>query len=325
MSGKCSQPHCFAPDTTCKMGAEDHRRCPHWKDDAGAQTPGAAPQPIPAAFPWNGGPFGKDDASIVAARGRPAVIGILGAEGAGKTTALGLLYSLLHRGKCFRGWRFAGSYTLGGWETIAHNLRWQGTTPPSFPPHTPRGAARVPGLLHLSLRAEDGRLLDVVITDAPGEWFVRWSVQEDAPECEGARWVSDFATGLLVFADSEALAGPQRGEARSLLSLLIQRAGTNRRGRPTAVVWAKADVEVPEKIRRSVTDMCALYVGGAPSFSISANHPMDDKKWEEAQDRAESSLLAPFEYLLDEHYRRGSQDFPVPRPRPEESPFFCVR
>ncbi len=325
MSSYCSEGHCYAPDTTCKMGAEDHRQCPHWKEEAAPQEPGLPAGPVAAAFPWNGGPFGKDDAAIVAARGRPAVIGILGAEGAGKTTALGLLYSLLHGGRCFRGWRFAGSYTLGGWETIAHNLRWHGTTPPSFPPHTPRGAARVPGLLHLALRAEDGRLLDMLITDAPGEWFVRWAVQEDAAECEGARWVSEFATGLLVFADSEALAGPMRGEARSLLSLLIQRVGTNRRGRPTAAVWAKADIEVPERIRQSVEDTFGLYVGGAPRFAISAHHRADDRPWEEAQDRAASSLLGPFEYLVDEHFRRGAEAFTLGPSRRAESPFFTVR
>src|SRR3712207_7219078 len=39
---------------------------------------------------------------------------------------------------------FAGSYTLGGWENLAHSLRWQGGHGPMFPPHTSTGAVRMP-------------------------------------------------------------------------------------------------------------------------------------------------------------------------------------
>jgi hypothetical protein len=165
----------------------------------------------------------------------------------------------------------------------------------------------------------------VLVTDAPGEWFVRWAVQEDASECEGARWVSEFATSLLVFADSDALSGAMRGEARSLLSMLVQRVGSNRRGRPTAAVWAKADIQVPARIKQSVDDTFRSYIGDAPSFRISANHSSEGGPWEEAQERAEGSILAPFEYLVEEHFRRGEEAFAIGTPRHGDSPFFTVR
>jgi hypothetical protein len=164
---------------------------------------------------------------------------------------------------------FAGSYTLGGWESVAAGMRWGGPgAPPGFPPHTPRTVARAPGMLHLALRNGDGGLTDVLVTDAPGEWFARWAYERDAADAAGARWIADHADAFLLTLDSAALAGPERGEARAEVVALAQRLGSVCAGRPVAAVWTKADVDVPARIREAVEDALARFLPSAARYAV---------------------------------------------------------
>ena len=165
---------------------------------------------------------------------------------------------------------FAGSYTLLGWEAVAAAMRWAPGQPPRFPAHTTSRGGRAPGLLHLTFRPEGGgRAVDYLFTDAPGEWFQKWALNAASPEGIGARWVSDYADAFLVVADREALSGGEMGSARGSLQLIAKRLGAERRGRPVALVWAKADVTVPEEMERAVRTAITSAMPDAVEHSVS--------------------------------------------------------
>ena len=255
-SETCPVTHCDAPDVSCNMG-NDYRTCPlrlsRALDEDLVATQTIAGDEGAASVPWSSGSLGLRDVSFVAAQGKPIVIGVVGPHNSGKTSLLTAIYLMMSQGAETRGLAFAGSYTLGAWESLAHHLRWTGGRAPTFPPHTSRAQARVPGLLHLTLgETPPAQKLDILLTDAPGEWFARWAINEDAHDAEGARWVGRNADVLLVVVDSEALAGEERGLARNEIREIARRISSVRGNRPIALVWSKADVTAPETIRDQV-------------------------------------------------------------------------
>jgi hypothetical protein len=200
------------------------------------------------------------------------VVGLVGPANAGKSTLLGAWYVILERrGAISGGNRFAGSYTLEGWDGLARGLRWTPGQPaqqPAFPPHTTTGGNRTPGLLHLEFREGRAERRAFLIADAPGEWFRKWAINRDGPEAEGARWVSDHADVLLIFADREALCGPAMGAARGALQNLGSRVAAERRGRPVALVWTKADVAIPGAVEEAVRRAVLLPIPDAAEFAV---------------------------------------------------------
>ncbi len=258
----------------CSLGEENRADCSFWKAAlaAAGETDGAAVTDIAsgAAVPWSGNALGLVDLAFTSGRGAPRVVAVIGAAGAGKTTLLGSWYLMLSRGALdVASHAFAGSYTLSGWENIAHSLRWANDGGPGFPPHTPSGEGRAPGMLHLALRRSEHIVEDVLFADAPGEWFRAWSVNRDAPEAEGARWLATHAGVFILAADCEALAGPEKGNTRMTLQALAQRIASERRGRPVALAWTKADIEVPEAVRTSVLTAVTTHLGDIPVFEVS--------------------------------------------------------
>ncbi|WP_285704602.1 hypothetical protein [Microtetraspora sp. NBRC 16547] len=222
-------------------------------------------------LPWSGGALGLADLAFVAGRARPMIIGIIGPANAGKTTLLAAWYLLLGRGEAHpTDRRFSGSFSLEGWETVAGSLRWAPGRMPSFPPHTTSRGDRAPGLLHLSF-IEEGqrRSTDYLFTDAPGEWFQRWESNRDAAQAEGARWIADHADILLLIADRGALAGERRGAARGSFQRLARRLAAERRERPVALVWTKADIEVEPEMEQAVQQSVLQLMPDAAEFSVS--------------------------------------------------------
>lgn len=274
---KCARETCFVPDTGCDLGHTDLSKCSTWH---GAMQGNKQAEDLSgeALLPWSGSAFGLADLGFVSGRARPIVIGVVGPQNAGKTTLLASWYLLLGRGLAELGGRkFAGSYTLSGWEAVAGALRWAPGQPPRFPPHTTSRGGRAPGLLHLTLKnPESGRPVDFLFTDAPGEWFQKWALNTNSAEGVGARWVSDHADVFLVVADREALGGESMGSARSSLQLIAKRLGSELRGRPVALVWTKADVEIEtdmeEAVRKAVTDA----IPDAVEHSVSVVAAPDD-------------------------------------------------
>ncbi|MGH8493116.1 MAG: TRAFAC clade GTPase domain-containing protein [Moraxellaceae bacterium] len=221
-------------------------------------------------LPWTGGALGLSDLNFITGRAKPIIVGIAGPESAGKTTLLAAWYLLLGRSLLTdNAWRFGGSFSLGGWEAVAAALRWSPGQMPSFPAHTTSRGARAPGLLHLAFRRMDDYLRDLLFADAPGEWFQRWSVDANAEDAEGARWIAQHADVLLLVADRQALSGSRLGSARNAFQLLATRIAAERRGRPVALVWTKADVGVAPEMEGRIRQAVISAIPDAAEFSVS--------------------------------------------------------
>lgn len=294
MSGRCSQAVCIAPDEVgCRVGEASPHLCKHWQQNPDAEAPGTTGAVEDGArLPWTGNALGSMDIGLLAGKARTRLVGLFGAADSGKTSLLGAWYLLLGRDIGPDGLSFTGSLTLEGWENIAGSLRWNAVHGPAFPPHTSSGTGRHPGLLHLDLEVGDVRR-DMLFADAPGEWFSRWSVRRDAEDAAGALWLSDASDVLIVVADSDALAGPHLGVARTNLVALLRRIGAERRGRPVALVWTKCDVKVDDQMRQAVTQAADLTLGSYCTFSVS----MHSAQGQEPHNRGQG-LIELFEWAL---------------------------
>lgn len=272
---ECSRLTCFAPESTCDLGFLDHAKCPEWKHRDGAAQGETKTDELP--LPWSGSAIGLVDLGFVAGRTKPLVVGIVGPQNAGKTTLLAAWYLLIGRGLSgFHQRRFAGSYSLTGWEAVTSALRWTPGQQISFPPHTTSRSGRAPGLLHLAFRTANGEVRGYMFTDAPGEWFQKWAVNREAVEGEGARWVAAHADLFLLIADREALSGPNMGSARGSLQILARRLAAERAGRPVALVWTKSDVAVAPEMEKAVRDAVLGPMPDAREFSVSIAASADD-------------------------------------------------
>lgn len=283
----CSQGTCWPAETGCNMGEDDFTQCPHFEKNAENDFGSAAPKTANSRvseddhfLPWTGNSLGSVDLQFVAGRSRPWMIGIIGSQNSGKTTLLTAFYLLLSRGQRLPKHIFTNSYSLHGWENLASELRWKSNDGPTFPPHTSSNAGRKPGLMHLAFRRESEAptdlIEDIILTDAPGEWFQRWAISASDPVAEGARYIVKHADAFLLLADSEALAGPDRGTARNDLYQLGQRLSDHLVGRPLAVVWSKADQEVPATMQDALRKQFASYFPNYSEWSISI-YPTPEK------------------------------------------------
>lgn len=276
---ECSRRTCFVPDTGCDLGHVDLSKCVEWTGRA-AQDSIEAESADEVLLPWSGSALGLADLGFVAGRARPLVTGVVGPQNAGKTTLLGAWYLLLGRGAVdLEDRRFAGSFSLVGWEALAGSLRWNPGQPPSFPQHTTSRSGRAPGLLHLSFwAAKQARSTDYLLADAPGEWFQKWAVNRDSAEGAGARWIVQRADILLLVADREALSGEDMGSARGSLQLLARRLAAERRACPIALVWTKSDIEITSQMEHSIREAVLGPMPDAAEFSVSVASSSPDKR-----------------------------------------------
>lgn len=280
MSSACSHRGCHAPDLTCVRG-EAVEDCPHWANSAEtAEAPESTEDDSGSKrqlrFPWTGNAMGPADLPYLAGASKVKLLTLAGASDAGKTSLLAAFYLLIARGIRPAGVEFAGSVTLEGWENIAGSLRWFATSGPSFPPHTSSGGGRHPGMLHLSLDTTQSRC-ELVAADAPGEWFSYWASNQASPLAEGARWLSERTDVFLVIADSQALAGSHRGQARVALIDLLRRVGAEAAGRPLALVWTKCDVMLPTEMETRIREAAQRSLRDFQEFRVSMLPPRDDE------------------------------------------------
>lgn len=249
----CPKEHCYAPDVACVMG-DELADCPEYS--AGAAEPGPkarnSPTDLSERLPWSGLGLGSDDVAAVGAVGRPVVVALVGAAAAGKTTALAATFVAMRRGGHLGGGTFAGSFTLLGWQVLSSYMLWPPHGDGGFPPHTTAVDTRSPCLLHVRLRdAVTGVVREVLISDMPGEWFSAWAIDED--DGIGAPWLAARADSFVLFADCAALASSRRGLARASYEALARRVHSAATGRPVVPVLSKADVEIPESMRGTIT------------------------------------------------------------------------
>ncbi len=274
MSRRCTHEHCF-PDTTCALGHLDRTDCEYWKEQEGAEGESAKQPAISTSnVPWNGYALGSSDLTILSGRGQPLVVGLIGPPDSGKTSLLAFVYMWLLQHGRMGDWSFAGSWTLGGWESVVQYCRWTGEPPPSFPPHT-SSAGRHPGLLHLMLRSStSGVMRDVMFTDAPGEWFTQWSRVPGDPSAAGARWVIEHSDVFLLLIDSAALTDPEKlPKARRATRDLVERVGAESAHRPVIVVWTKDDVTVAGVARHGVERACSEFLPRADKSKTTVKAP----------------------------------------------------
>jgi hypothetical protein len=267
---------------------------------------------------WTGSAMGLSDLEPLAARSRLLFIGLAGVANAGKTTFLALLYSLLRQGQSVPGYQFAGSHTLPGWEILAGFLTFEdGSNQVTFPPHTSRNAGRVPGLLHLALKDEDGNLRDVIFTDAPGEWFNEWRNHQTAELAAGAAWIHQQGDGFLLFADCEELIGPDRGTARNQLQMVADRLLDQLGTRPLGLVWAKSDFgEVRPTIRESIQQrILSATPPNYREFAVSVERR--ESQWH-------AQVLEAIAWLLDTLQNEPGTSLP-PLARPNIDDLFLLR
>jgi hypothetical protein len=267
---QCVRENCFVPDTGCDLGHADLSKCLAWTGRTAPNSTEAEPVDE-VLLPWSGSALGLADLGFVAGRARPLVVGVAGPQNAGKTTLLGAWYLLIGSGAFnLEDHQFSGSFSLAGWEAVAGSLRWNPGQPPSFPPHTTSRSGRAPGLLHLSFWSDTKAWsTDYLLTDAPGEWFQKWSVNRDSAEGVGARWIADHADVLLLIADREALSGENMGSARGSLQLLARRLAAERRARPIALVWTKSDIEIAPQMEHAIREAVLGPMPDAAEFSVS--------------------------------------------------------
>lgn len=239
-------------------------------------------------LPWSGLALGTNDLVAAAGTGRARLVAVVGAASAGKTSALAAHWLAARRGEGQLGPRFVGSTTLAGWHAISRHLQWR-PHGNGFPPHTVAADNRQPSLLHMSVAADTHRK-QLYYTDVPGEWFRDWAT--DQHSVPGATWIAEHASAFVIFADSEALAGPQRGEARADYEALASRLATTCGNRPVVAVRSKADIEVRPSIRQRIEQINAdRFSVATVAVSIDAGDgfsPLTD-----AIDLAADAALAP--------------------------------
>ena len=259
MAGKCSQPTCFPDEHGCNVeGCRNLKDCKHYDKTESNNDVETSQSLTPAEesfrIPWTGNSFGITDLNFLTASAKPIFIGITGVASAGKTSFLASLYCLLRHGRKIGDYSFAGSLTLNGWEDIAWYLSWKENGNIQFPPHTANNSGRVPGLLHLALKNSLGKKIDLVFTDAPGEWFDHWRNNINSENAKGAKWIHDNCDAFLLFADCDMLLGTKRGQAKSQINSVADRLFENIEARPIGLVWSKSDIEITEITRGQILE-----------------------------------------------------------------------
>lgn len=287
MTRRCRFKGCNAPEVSCTNGEVDLADCPHWQSteetvDANSEAESSASVSGEFRFPWTGNAMGASDLCYLAGAASTRLVMLAGPADAGKTSLLAAIYLLMARGIIPEDVRFAGSLTLEGWENIASNLRWSSPQGPTFPAHTSSGAGRRPGLLHLSLRMPT-KTRELLAADAPGEWFTEWATNKQAQQAESVRWLADCSDVFLVIADSQALAGSQRGQARKALIDLLRRVGAERLGRPVALVWTKCDVPVSAEMKAAIQEAARRALIDFEEFHVSMHPAKDPARQHEGQ------------------------------------------
>jgi hypothetical protein len=251
MKKECPIEYCHAPATSCNEGHDKPNACPHYKEYAAKESEkGVVDESY--NFPWTGNSLGLENINLITTFSKPSLIGLIGPFSSGKTTILATSYLVLFNGFDLGNYNFAGSLTLDGWEKISSYLKFRGYNQPTFPPHTPLGQNRIPGLLHLCLRENNGNLNDIVITDPPGEWFEKWADNVNDDGAEGARWIANNSSHFMFIIDSETLIGKTAQKAKYNLIDLAQRLASVCGERPVAIVWSKSDYEIDANLKASL-------------------------------------------------------------------------
>jgi len=264
----------------CLCGEADYTKCSNY---LGIQEKTVEPaESIPEetadhALPWSSSSLGSTDLEFISSVRHPFLIGVIGQAKSGKTTLLATLYMLLRSGKTIEGYTFAGSFTLLGWEKIAQFLTFNTHKKISFPPHTSANMTRVPGLLHLLFKDEQGVYQDLILTDAPGEWFTDWAKASEDHAAVGAKWIDEAADAFIMVADCMGFKLNIGKERQSMMQIVERMKNTNNH-RPVALAWTKSDQDLSKDIKDRMTEKVAAQLSVVSSYNIAVINRKSDKE-----------------------------------------------
>ncbi len=269
MRKKCSIEGCDAPKGLCKnFMSSDYQECDEWRSiDEDIAHKGKSSS-IETNIPWTGMELTPEDIGLLSHRSSPIIIGLIGSANAGKTSYIGMLYTLLFNGRKFNNWSFAGSYTLNAWEAQAKSLKINSKGKVPFPKSTPSHPDYY-SLYHLALK-KDKRLYDILFADSSGEVFTKWATDTENSEAENAKWIYQNSDGFIFFVDCEALIIGRGGARRPILQLAGQ-ISSNLGTRKVVVVWSKAEKihEISATLKKSLEEGLQRYFPDALHFYIS--------------------------------------------------------
>ncbi len=315
MRKKCPYEGCHAPKGLCKVSTSpQHQSCPHWLGiESEPKSTKKSTKSKSTIIPWSGLALQPEDIELLSHRSSPKIIGIIGAANAGKSSYLGMLYTLLYNGKKFKNWNFAGSFSLVAWENLAKHLKIKPNGKVDFPPTTP-SAPDFYSLFHLALRNED-QFQDILFADSSGEVFTKWASKVDDINAENARWIYQHAQAFIFFIDSEAIIR-ERGRAKLKIIQLAGQVAANLGQRPVTIVWSKADKikEVRPNIKEAIDKAMVRLFPHALTLKIS-NYSKED-----TDTLCHVNNLRVTEYLINEMCK--TQSLQIIPDRGETTDFF---
>ena len=233
--GTCRKEGCTVIETgTCLQSHADLSACPHYEFEHhqdSTHPAEASSQQVAAPMASNQGrqfpggyELGTEQCAAIMRARYSYIIGILGSWNAGKTCFLLSLYLMASRGALPKGYLFAGSQTLPGFEARANRLRrWRdGPLPEQLTDHTNLSDPRCPAFLHLTLRPSGAPRIpiDVLLTDLPGEWSKNLVDRADTAQ----RF--DFlkrADGIVLVVDGPLIESPKRHSELQRSKHLLER------------------------------------------------------------------------------------------------------
>lgn len=258
MRKKCPKDGCSAPQGMClTLMSNEHLKCENWVGEHSitlATDVTKSKEKVKSnGLPWTGEALQPEDIHIISERSAPLIIGMVGTADAGKTSYLGMLYTLLFNGKKIKDWSFSASITLAAWETLAQYLKIKHDGSIEFPIPTP-SHPEFYSLYHLALKNES-QFRDILFADSSGEVFTTWSEDVHDAGAENARWIYEKSTAFIFMVDSEALI-EKRGQAKSEIVQMAEQLAANLCDRPVTILWTKSDrfEDIRENIKKSLEE-----------------------------------------------------------------------
>ncbi len=179
--------------------------------------------------PWAGRHLPLDEARRLLSRSPARLLAILGAFDAGKTSLLASFFLQIANGQRPElPYRFAGSRSLHGFRDLVERARrYRGSKGEAVVDHSPTDESAAMGrLLHLAFRPDehdDDRIVDVLLTDLPGEWMTEWA-QVDDDTLDRRMPLLRRASGFVIVADAEALLAHGGAATDTVTGQFIRRA-----------------------------------------------------------------------------------------------------
>ena len=304
------------PEVGCELGCPDLADCSNFQDSKQAEEAPGEVASDTIRMPWTGRTMGARDIAFVAAANYPTIVSVIGPHDAGKTTLLAGIFLAISKGlDPSVSAKFAGSYSLSGWQDVSARMRLDANGDAQFPLHTPDSSNRIPGLLHLRYRLE-ALVTELLFADAPGEWFTRWAKDRRSEGAQGAEWITQNARKHVVVADSRALSGDGGGLAREQFERIVGRLAGIETVDEVALVWTKSDVHVPKSMVDRVEETFKRYFADGPIYRTQIPLLGTELASDDPQ-----SLRAILDWLLAPATRKKLR---VPSREPSEDPFFML-